>query len=383
VVERDLAVITRVADIVVGEHLDDVAWTTERLGGGLGEAVGVSEGVYRLSGTGTAGRRRVPWSAVRKRLQVAEGHADPGAWDYWKREALAYQSDLLGDLAQGLAAPACYAVDVLDDDHIDIWLEDVPAEGPSPWPLARYGLAARHLGRFNGAYLSGRALPSQPWLSPGRLRHWLTLGADAAANLTDLAAHPIGVAWLTADSVGRISHQWRDRDRLLAGLDALPRVLCHHDASRRNLIAAGGPDGLERTVAIDWVGVGRGAPGEDLAGLVATSLQFLDVDPRDAGELDRIAFEGYVAGLRDAGAVIADREVRFAYAAAASLLIGVGGAAGWLGWLVEDRGNVEQAEAGIGHPLAEILARWQELEPFLLDLGDEAHRLVAQGDFGG
>jgi len=30
------------------------------------------------------------------------------------------------------------------------------------WPLERYGLAARHLGQFNGRYLTGTPLPQHP-----------------------------------------------------------------------------------------------------------------------------------------------------------------------------------------------------------------------------
>ena len=50
-----------------------------------------------------------------------------------------------------------------------IWLEEVADTVGAPWPLARYGLAARHLGGFNGAYLVGRPVPAYPWLS----RNWL------------------------------------------------------------------------------------------------------------------------------------------------------------------------------------------------------------------
>ena len=375
--ELDDATVRRVAAIAAGDpSLEVLEWSVEPIRGGMTEALGISEGVVRVAGVGAAGGRRVPWSVIRKRLTSAPGHDDPSDWDYWKREGLAYDAGLLRELADGFAAPTCFAVEEGDADSMTVWLEDVPQVGPSRWPLARYGLAARHLGRFNGAYLTGRPLPDQPWLSPGRLRSWLAISESAMPDLRRLARHPIGMAWLTEGSVTRIEAQSRDRERLLAGLDRLPRCLCHHDAFRRNLIASKSVDGRDQTVAIDWVGVGRGTVGEDLAGLVAISLQFLDVDAVDAGELDRVAFAGYVAGLRDVGATIDERQVRFGYAATASLMIGVGGAAGWLAWLVADAERVRQAEEAIGHPIDRILGQWRLLQPMLLDLGDEAHRLL-------
>ncbi len=350
--ELDEATVRRVAAIAADDpSLEVLDWSVEPIGGGMTEALGISEGVVRVAGVGAAGGRRVPWSVIRKRLTSAPGHEHPSDWDYWKREGLAYDAGILGELADGFAAPTCFAVEDDDADAMTVWLEDVPQVGPPNWPLTRYGLAARHLGRFNGAYLAGRALPTQPWLSPGRLRSWLAISDPAMPDLRRLAGHPFGSAWLTEGSLTRIESQSHDRERLLAGLDRLPRCLCHHDAFRRNLIASKSSDGLDLTVAVDWVGLGRGAVGEDLAGLVAISLQFLDVDAADAGELDRIAFAGYIAGLRDVGATIDGRRVRFGYAATASLMIGVGGAAGWLAWLVADAGHVRQAEEAIGHPI--------------------------------
>ena len=101
-----------------------------------------------------------------------------------------------------------------------------------------------------------------------------------------------------------------------------------------------------------------------------------------AADLDRVAFEGYIAGLRDVGATIDTRRVRFGYAAAASLLLGVGGAAGWLAWLVEDPVHIANAETAIGHPLHEVLDQWRGLQPFLLDLGVEARVLLRQAATG-
>ena len=377
IVEFDDAVVARMVGVALGDSSIDVTeWSAHHLGGGMTQALGTSEGVSRIEGVGIRAGRRMPWSIIVKVLRRSPDHGDPADWSYWKREALAYQADLLVDLADGFDAPRCFGVDEADDDHVALWLEDIRETGPASWPLARFGVAARHLGRFSGAYLSGRALPDPPWLSLGRVRQWLVSGEPGIADLPRLAKQPIGSAWLTGDAVVRMQWQWRERQTLLGGLERLPRCLCHHDAFRRNLIAGRTPGGSDRTVAVDWGGVGLGVVGEDLATLVAISLQFLEVDVVDAAALDRVAFDGYVAGLRDVGASIEEREVRFGFDAVASLLLGVGGAGGWLLWLLEDDDRPRLAEGIIGHPIDEILVQWRGLQPYLLDLGDEAHHLA-------
>src|SRR5207237_402832 len=87
---------------------------------------------------------------------------------YGKREALAYASGLLDDLPGGIAAPRCFAVEERTDESCWLWLEEVGDRHGSRWPLSQYARAARALGRFNGAYLAGRALPAYPWLGPPR-----------------------------------------------------------------------------------------------------------------------------------------------------------------------------------------------------------------------
>jgi hypothetical protein len=61
-------------------------------------------------------------------------------------------------------------------------------------------------------------------------------------------------------------------------------------------------DSGDELVAIDWASVGFGAIGEELAPLVASSLTFFEADVSIAGELDVVAFAGYIDGLQEAGA---------------------------------------------------------------------------------
>jgi Phosphotransferase enzyme family len=378
-VDLDARLVTEMVAVVLdGPAVDVGDWSVTPLGGGVSQVLGISEGVSRLEGVATSGGEARPWSLILKVLRRAPDHDDPADWDYWKREELAYGAGLLADLPPGLDTPRCFGITQFDEDRIGLWLEDVHERGPARWPLDRFGIAARHLGRFNGAYVAGLEPPAWPWLSHGRIREWLARGEPAIPDLVTLSHGPIGRAWWTDETVAHAQRLWPDRDRLLLALDGLPRCLCHHDAFRRNLIAGGDPGGRASTTAVDWVGIGIGAVGEDLATMVAVSLQFLDVDIVDAVELDRIAFEGYVAGLRDAGAMIDERRVRLGYSTAATLLLGLGGAGGWLLWLTADNDRPKAAEVIIGRPIDEILSQWRGLQPFLLDLGDEAVRLAAE-----
>ena len=66
------------------------------------------------------------------------------------------------------------------------------------------------------------------------------------------------------DLIDSLLRMWAQRKQFLDALDRLPETLCHFDAFRRNLFARRTPDGLGRTVVIDWAFVGIGAVGQDI-----------------------------------------------------------------------------------------------------------------------
>ena len=129
---------------------------------GLFGALEVARSVLKIRGMARVGAGERPWSLVLKVLGPAAGPDDPTHMGYWKREMLLYSSGLLDDLPAGLRAPRCYGCDEPVDGVVWLWLEHVREDGERAWPLARWALAARHLGRFNGAYLAGRPLPRAP-----------------------------------------------------------------------------------------------------------------------------------------------------------------------------------------------------------------------------
>src|SRR5262245_18431261 len=122
--------------------------------GGAGSLGVEASGVYRVGGYGRDQGRTVPWSLI---LKVAASSAHGGDPDGGARERHAYRSGLLGDLPGGLVAPRCLGAVAQPDGALWTWLEGIRESDGPHWRLARYGLAARHLGQFNGAYLTGRS----------------------------------------------------------------------------------------------------------------------------------------------------------------------------------------------------------------------------------
>ena len=162
------------------EQATTETWQVAPLKNSYGGATG---GILRVEGSAIASGGSVPFTLVLKVIRAplsgtvgaSPGSADPADGSYWKREALAYQSGFLDDLP-GIMAPHCYGVEEQADGALWLWLEAVQDDGGPVWPLDCYGMVARHLGRFNGAYLAGRPRPEYAWLSRRWLRDWVAHG---------------------------------------------------------------------------------------------------------------------------------------------------------------------------------------------------------------
>lgn len=292
-----------------------VDWTAERISGGIGSTTGA---IFRVSGTLREGPETRPWSMIVKAARPPSEGIDVASPDYWKREALLFQSDLLDDLPEGLAAPRCFGA-VERSDGTWLALEEVAEEVGQPWPLARHGLAARHLGRFNGLYLAGRPLPTDPWLTRGLARAKIAETATYVGVLRTMADDPLVRRGWPGDARDRTLRLWDTRERYLSMLERLPRVLIHGDATDQNLFARRSPTGRDQTVAIDWAFCGLGAVGEDLAPQFRSRVRE-SVGP---AELDGTIFEGYLDGLRDAGWTGDGRMARLGFSAAVALRYGL------------------------------------------------------------
>ena len=255
-------------------------------------------------------------------------------------------------------------------------MEDIGDDSSKNWPIDLYGLVARHLGQFNGPYLAGKSIPDQPWLSFGRVKEWTAAAEPAVKKLADPKSESLLRPWVNADIRERIMQLWADRGEFLAALERLPTTFCHHDAFRRNLITRKGKEGKPQTVAFDWALAGTGAVGQEVCPLIFVSLSWLDVDIKQARELQAAAIAGYVDGLRDAGWQGDPRMAQLGCFATAALQLGISWTgAGGLSWF-EDREKDIAFPKRIGHPLDQVVMQQARLLPYLLDIADEARKLI-------
>ena len=353
------------------ERVEVIDWACEQLHGGAG----IGTAIYRLTGQGRDQGQAVPWSLILKMLHPQDPGDDPTCWNYYKREADAYRSGWLASLPGGLAAPRCFDVIEHPDGTCWMWLEDVGDETGSQWPLEQYGLVARHLGQFNGAYLVDPPLPDWPWLSSKWLRQVIENSAPAIPLLRDSLDHALIRRWMSGDGADRYFRLWEERGVYLDALDRLPQTLCHFDIFRRNLFARRTAGGDPQTVAIDWAFAGKGALGEELVPLVLASVMFFEVGLDQAQALEEIAFEGYLEGLRDAGWQGDPRQVRLGYAAAASLRYKFNDAGRWLA-LVLDEDLHPLILQMWGMPVEQVIDHSAQFASLFHRLADEARDLI-------
>ena len=352
------------------DTVDVANWEYRPIHGGASDFGTGMSGIYRFTGQANDRGEIVPWSLI---LKVVGSPAHGGDPQGGFRELRAYQSALLDNLTGSLVAPRCFGIVEQPAEVFWLWLEEITDDIGPQWPLSRYGLAARHLGQFNGAYMAGESLASWPWLSRDWLRMWVAQRAPEVDILHTNLEHPLVRRFYPADVADGTFRFWAERDTFLNALDHVPQTLCHRDAFRRNLFARRDVDGRDQTIAIDWAFVGTGALGEEIVPLVSASLAFFEVELAEAQALEEIVFEGHLDGLRDAGWRGDPRAVRFAYAAASALryLFPIG-----LNLLLEESGR-DWLEQAFGRTIGDALDYWANCRRFLLGLTDEARELLS------
>ena len=300
--------------------LQVTSWKAQPIHGGLEW----DSAVFRVQGEAGDGGETIPWSLILKAVKPADKARDPAGIWYWKREALAYQSGLLHHLPGGnVTAPTCYAVEERPDGSLRLWLEDVKDDIGSPWPVEQYAVVAHHLGQFNGAYLTGQAFPSEPWVTRNWLRMYVVHAAEMVEFIHRNPNHPIVMHIFPGNTLAQMLAVWDEHNQILDMLENLPQVFCHQDAFRRNLFARKG-----KTLAIDWGYMGMAPVGAELVALVAGSIGFFEVPVDRVDELDRICFENYLQGLRDAGWEGDLKLVRAGYVVSLLLRYPIGGSIG-------------------------------------------------------
>lgn len=335
-----------------------------------------SRGLFRLSGTATTLGQRCNWTVVLKVFRPLPDGSTTSviSHHYWKREALAYTSGLLTSLPQGLSVPRCYDVEEMGDGSLWLWMEEVHSDIAPPWPLARFRLAAYHLGLMNGQYHAPQSIPQYEWLSNSMTRAW----SEENAYTIDLIGQPD--VWkmppLCLSFVQpvreRLLHLWDEREIFYEMLASLPRTICHHDAGHRNLFSGCHHTGVEQTLLIDWELVGYGAVGEELGNLFAPALINFEVEQEHAHKLACTLLDGYTEGLNATGWQGDVHMVRLGFAISA-IFRWVFASAGWPVAIVTDQSGraKQQTLEQWGRPLEQVYHQWSGLTYYLLNLAEE------------
>jgi hypothetical protein len=323
----------------------------------------------------------VPWSSVVKLFQPSAS-TSTGELTSPPREILAYRSSLLNGLPGHLRAPRLLGIEEGDDGSFWLWLEDVHDMHGRRWPLAQFGLAARHLGVFNGTYLVSRAVPAEPWLNDWVARYQAAAGHHSQVQLASamwaefdlLACRPEAERVFGDAIVQQTARLVRDQAQFVAGLAQLPQTLCHHESSLANLFVVDRGSGVVETVAVDWENIGPGPVGGEIATLVFGTMRRCEFDAQRATELEGVVFAAYVDGLREAGWTGPVEHVRMGYTAALALRWSV--LIGTLRLLVEGAQPVRTSQGSQVSPEANLRQLVLTCR-YMLDRADEARRLLA------
>ena len=256
----------------------------------------------------------------------------PRHWNYWRREALVYESGLPERL--GLGAPRLLELDETTDGDVALRLEHVDGRHSGDLTIDDLEPAALALGRAQGR----PDLPDEPWLSRSFIRDYSGTRAVDWALLEDDAAwaQPLMREHFPPDLRAGLVRLRERREWLLSLIERLPRTVCHLDVWPNNLIRR--PTG--EVVLVDWAFTGDGALGEDIGNLIPDSVLDLLFPHEALDELDTRLTDAYVRGLRDAGLEADERVVRLGICASAIKY-------DWLTpFCLEHAGAVEHADYG-------------------------------------
>jgi hypothetical protein len=296
----------------------------------------VTAGIWRIrAGSLSTVLKVVSPPGVRATLEEWNSSEDPSHWNYWEREALAYERGVTSIYsAAGISGPRLLSLNRRPNGEVSLWLEDAQSEdGSVPgtrWRMEDYRRFAYGLGLAQGSLaLTGSAL-DHPWLTRRFLRDYvLSKQMERSILYSDEAwRRPLVRDNFPSGLRRGLVRLHEERERFFSLMERLPRTLCHLDVWPNNLFAR--KDGT--FTLVDWSFVGEGALGEDIGNLVPDSVFDLFVPARKLAVLEREVFGGYLSGLRQAGWDGDERMVRLGMCASAVKY-------GWLGPLMLQRAS--------------------------------------------
>jgi hypothetical protein len=282
---------------------------------------------------------------------------DPGHWNYWRREALAYETGLAASVYadQGLRPPHLIDLTTLAGGSVAMRLEDVDGRAGGAWTLGEWCEFATRLGAAQARWL-GEPMP-YPWCSRGWLRQFVvTRPVPTTVDWNDDRLASVWPAPLRA-ALGGL---WARRVALIDRVERLPQTLAHLDVWPANLIwSDSGP------VLLDWSFVGGGAMGEDIGNLVFDAFADGLVDIALMPAVIDAVITGYAVGARRDLA-----EVRRAVGTAAAAKYC------WFGPRIADRfvtsGGAGSVVYDVGGSPEDVMIRWRPLLTQLIAFADDA-----------
>ncbi|MEJ2089509.1 MAG: phosphotransferase [Gammaproteobacteria bacterium] len=275
---------------------------------------------FRYRGVAVVDDEEVGWRLVLKMVaKPPESSLHPADATFWARERSVFASGLLARV-EGLTPVRCFGVVDFHDTCFGLWLEDLEDEFPGAWPVARFSLAARHLGRLAASPI---ATDDQPWLLHRNIGKAVI--SRRPEILTDEKVWQRGrVRELLPDGTARRARrQWQDREQFRTSVQQLPVTLCHNDAHAGNLFSVAGSEGASSTVAIDWELFGTGPLGADITYLIVASLRRGLVPIVEADALEASVLSGYLEGLSEGGFDVDEAVFRKGYHAQIALRLGL------------------------------------------------------------
>lgn len=240
----------------------------------------------------------------------------------WQIEPNAYRSVLGDQLPDGMRLPRCHDVRELDEESAAMWLEAVDHD-PAPWDLARYGAAARMLGRFAA---DQRVAATDPNLlhpaGPTQARTYFEgrLRGQFLAAFSDEGFwhHPVVADAVDPETRERLMRLVAQVPALLDEIEALPLANIHGDACPQNLLVVD-----DEFVVIDWSFWSRAALGFDLSQLVISNVELGRRPASSLLDIQRVCLDGYRAGLADSGLEVAAADLARAHAVQLAIAAGI------------------------------------------------------------
>ena len=188
---------------------------------------------------------------------------DERHWNFWRREALAYESGLPAQL--GLGAPRVLGIAESDEGDIELRLEHVEGRHSDALTVEDLEVVATPRARAGTPRATRLRMAQRGFLRAyggARPVNWALLADDDAWAQPPMRDHfPARLR----QGLVRLHDQ---REHLLGLMERLPRTLCHLDVWPNNLIRR--PAG--EVVLLDWAFAGDGALGEDIGNLIPNVL---------------------------------------------------------------------------------------------------------------